>query len=127
MILLPLKYTIGIRLSPEEELRGLDHIGKQLFSKDLSFVFNLAHGEMWELNDEPKKSQTSLTGSSSTRPPSYTASSGLAANFARSRSKSGGSRQVRLRSDISQTRPAYSRSQSQQENPSLKSKSDSPA
>ena len=30
-ILLPLKYTIGIRLSPEEEIRGLDYIGK--FSK----------------------------------------------------------------------------------------------
>lgn len=28
-ILLPLKYTIGIRLSPEEEFRGLDHIGKR--------------------------------------------------------------------------------------------------
>jgi len=31
-ILLPLKYTIGIRLSPEEELRGLDHIGKINYS-----------------------------------------------------------------------------------------------
>jgi ammonia channel protein AmtB len=28
LILLILKFTIGIRLSPEEELRGLDHIGK---------------------------------------------------------------------------------------------------
>ncbi len=30
-ILLPLKYTIGIRLSAEEELRGLDDIGKLRF------------------------------------------------------------------------------------------------
>lgn len=32
-ILLPLKYTIGIRLSPEEELRGLDYIGKLIFRR----------------------------------------------------------------------------------------------
>jgi ammonia channel protein AmtB len=30
-ILLPLKYTIGIRLSPEDELRGLDFIGKLIY------------------------------------------------------------------------------------------------
>jgi ammonia channel protein AmtB len=30
-ILLPLKYTIGIRLSPEDELRGLDFIGKFIY------------------------------------------------------------------------------------------------
>jgi ammonia channel protein AmtB len=27
-ILIPLKYTIGIRLSAEDEMRGLDWIGK---------------------------------------------------------------------------------------------------
>jgi Amt family ammonium transporter len=31
LILLPLKYTIGIRLSPEEELRGLDWAGKIIY------------------------------------------------------------------------------------------------
>jgi len=30
-ILLPLKYTIGIRLTPEEELQGLDWIGKIIY------------------------------------------------------------------------------------------------
>ncbi len=30
-ILLPLKFTIGIRLTPEEELRGLDWIGKTIY------------------------------------------------------------------------------------------------
>jgi len=29
-ILLPLKFTVGIRLTPEEELRGLDWIGKRI-------------------------------------------------------------------------------------------------
>jgi ammonia channel protein AmtB len=28
LILIILKYTIGIRLSPEDEMRGLDFIGK---------------------------------------------------------------------------------------------------
>jgi ammonia channel protein AmtB len=31
LILLPLKYTIGIRLSPEDEMRGLDYIGKTIY------------------------------------------------------------------------------------------------
>ncbi|UJR34341.1 hypothetical protein I4U23_021744 [Adineta vaga] len=42
-ILLPLKYTIGIRLSAEEELRGLDWI---------------AHGEKWELHEKPHRGTT---------------------------------------------------------------------
>ncbi|CAF3773420.1 unnamed protein product [Adineta steineri] len=43
-ILIPLKYTIGIRLSPEEELRGTDSI---------------VHGEKWILTDKPCHTTTS--------------------------------------------------------------------
>lgn len=89
-------------------------------------MFSLAHGEMWGSSDDLKKTQTSLTSIAQNRPPPYTTSSGLAANFARPRSKSKRSSQVRLRTDISRTRPAYSRSQSQQENPPPQPKSDSP-
>lgn len=115
LILLPLKYTIGIRLSAEEELRGLDWIGKIyfFFKVILILLYYLAHGEKWELNDKPKKKVT--TTSSNLKPPSYSNLSTFTQNLNpfRSRSKLNRRNQVRLRSDISQNRSAYTRSQSQ--------------
>jgi ammonia channel protein AmtB len=41
LILLPLKYTMGIRLSPEDEMRGLDYIGKMICSFSVYFLLNI--------------------------------------------------------------------------------------
>ena len=87
--------------------------------------FNLAHGEKWS-TDEPKKLGASTTTLTSNRPPPYTNPNGVGANFARARGKAKRSSEVRLRSDISRGRPAYSRSQSQQENTAAQSQNDSP-
>ncbi|CAF0817753.1 unnamed protein product [Adineta steineri] len=99
-ILLPLKYTIGIRLSPDEELRGLDWI---------------AHGEKWSHNDKPGQTVTTTTGipGNKLKYAPYTIQNNWKPNRIASRSRS-----IRkpnslgqLRSTISQSR--YNASQSQ--------------
>ncbi|CAF0767353.1 unnamed protein product [Adineta steineri] len=86
-ILIPLKYTIGIRLSADEELRGLDWI---------------AHGEKWEVQEKPNRggattSTTTVIGNKSERPP-------FPNTYARSRSNNQRRSLVKLRSDISRSR-----------------------
>jgi hypothetical protein len=74
----------------------------------LLMIFNLAHGEKWDVNDKPTNNNsktTILSTLSKVRPQSYS-------NRSRSRSNYSRRSLVRLRSDISQPRPAYTRSQS---------------
>ncbi len=81
------------------------------------FYLSLAHGENWDVNEKTKISTTLAIHQN--RPPPYSNPNGPIPNPfpPRSRSKRNRSSQVRLRSDISQTRrPAYSRTQSQNEN-----------
>ncbi|CAF4161806.1 unnamed protein product [Adineta steineri] len=91
-LLLPLKYTIGIRLSPEEELRGLDCS---------------AHGEKWEITNKSRQATTSTlaSGNTSERLP-FPNKNGWTSDKRSSRSRSNNERRsvVRLRSDISQSR-----------------------
>ncbi|CAF1382418.1 unnamed protein product [Adineta steineri] len=100
-ILISLKYTIGIRLSPDEELRGLDWI---------------AHGEKWAQHDKPGQAitTTGIPVNKRQNPP-YTIQNNWKPNRSSSRSRS-----IRkpnslgqLRSTISQSRYNASQSQSQ--------------
>ena len=79
------------------------------------FVCHLAHGENWDVNARKPNGTTSTTRV--LQPPPYSLQNQNEANKRRSRSRSKIQRQsqVRLRQDVSQVRPAYSRSQSQAE------------
>jgi hypothetical protein len=90
-----------------------------------NFVFCLAHGEQWELGGKTNNGTTSTTTMNKIRPSPYSNVNGITPNQfpIRPRSKSKRRSQVRLRSDISQTRPAYSRQQSQIERGNRQSQS----
>ncbi|CAF0734385.1 unnamed protein product [Adineta steineri] len=102
-LLLPLKYTIGIRLSPEEELRGLDCS---------------AHGEKWEITNKSRQATTSTvtSGNTSERLP-FSDKNGSTSDKRSSRSRSNNKRRsvVRLRSDISRSRYNATRVRPQQQ------------
>ena len=80
-------------------------------------IFNsvLAHGESWGGNDKP----STKTKLNSNLPPPYSTTNAPIQNSNRSRSQSKLKRssQVRLRSDVTPIRPAYSRSQSKTDSP----------
>ncbi|CAF1022207.1 unnamed protein product [Adineta steineri] len=98
-ILIPLKYTIGIRLSADEELRGLDWI---------------AHGEKWAQQDKPGQAitTTGIPVNKRQNPP-YTIQNNWKPTRSSSRSRSihKPNSLGQLRSTISQSR--YNASQSQ--------------
>ena len=124
IILLFLKFTIGIRLKPEDERRGLDYIGNIVsFPFQLIFQFFSAHGERWGFFDNKNVNGTAgkgtapaLTQQNRPPPPYSTLNSSIQNDMPpRSRSKAKRRSQVRLRPDVARIRPAYSRAQSQTE------------
>lgn len=120
-----MKFTIGIRLSPEEEIRGLDYIGKNkipFFSTyvDLLMFIVVAHGEKWDISGgKTQQLATSELNGRTSLPPPYVAAtrSELNRTKTRSRSRINRQRQVRLRPERDPIRPAYTRSASQQDYP----------
>jgi hypothetical protein len=74
----------------------------------------LAHGESWDFNDQPNNGRRKIT-LNKLRPSSTRNHQSSIPNINRSRSRSQSNRRskVKLRSDVSQTRPHYSTSQTE--------------